>query len=307
MHTGALLVDSDIVLGVEVLSKKIIKIALTVLIILVIVFLALFKLDSAKRAEEHICEAAEQLLTSVYNKDFDKIKAIVKNTNGEDLSQQEIYNFLLNSDLYRLTFYDNNNFSFTSDAKVGFLDTSEGVVELSFSALDGDLIINTLQYVNTGVNEYFVTDDIKESDKEVKKYPFAKNLANGEEFSYENEDSEKEYLFTYRYGKDENDDFYIEVIEEAKEDLKIAVFNSLEDTLKDKDNECRYEWNEDCSAFSVYYSSEELRSTEDLELLTTAIFSSTAIQAVNETYDWKLSVSYYDYNTNELLNTKIIR
>ena len=97
------------------------------------------------------------------------------------------------------------------------------------------------------------------------------------------------------------------MIEEAKDDFKIAMLNSLEKTLEDKEGEYRYEWNEDCSVFSVYYDEGELSAADDARLNATAIFNATAIQALNGQSEWKLTINYYDYSNEELSKSITIR
>lgn len=118
------------------------------MVVFVIVF-AVYKFDSANRAEKSMLEVAEKLVDSICDKDFDKIKMHIKNTEGAELSDDEIYNFLLNTDFYRLTFYVDDECNPVYETKVNYLNSHKGYVIFCFSALDGDLVTNTLEYVNT--------------------------------------------------------------------------------------------------------------------------------------------------------------
>lgn len=268
------------------------------------------KIDSINQTKERIVDATKYLMDSISNENYDKIKQYVKNADGTELSNQEISNFLLNTGLYRAMLINDEEPSFTYSANVNFFNTNKGKISFSYKALDSDLIANELEYHNTGVNEYFITNDIEESDKDIKRYSFAKDLANGEEINYNKDDSgiEVDEFLAYQYIQDEKGDFYLEIIEESKEDIRISMFNMLDENLEDKKNEYKYEWNEDCSIVSVYYNSvKEPSSIKKTYISTASMLCSTTIQALNENPNWNLSINYYDYDTKELLNTEIIR
>ncbi len=288
------------------MNKKIIKILSVVFIFIVAIFV-IYNFDSVNRRKESMLDVAERLIDSISYEEYDKIGAYVKKIDGTELSQQELSNFLLNTGLYRVMFYNNEEPTFTYSTSVNFLNHDKGTLTLSFIALDGDLITNEIKYVNTGVDEYFVTDDIEESGKEVKRFPFDSDLKNGEEMGFKNDVSEDEAFFTYLFTQDEIGDFYLAVFEESKDDLRIAMFNMLESSLKDKENEYRYTWNNDCSLVSVYYSADELSFIKKLHIGSSSVLCAVTIQALNENSNWHLTIKYYDYNTEELLSTEIIR
>lgn len=291
------------------MNKKLIKIISLVFICIILIFV-IYKINSINQTKERIVDATKYLMDSISNENYDKIKQYVKKDDGTELSDQEISNFLLNTGLYRAMFINDEEPSFTYSTNVNFFNTNKGTISFSYKALDSDLIANELEYHNTGVNEYFITNNIEESDKEIKRYPFAKDLANGEEINHNKDDSEIEVdeFLAYQYIQDEKGNFYLEIIEESKEDIIISMFNMLDENLEDKKNEYRYEWNEDCSIVSVYYNSvKEPSFIKNLYISTTSMLCSTTIQALNENPNWHLTINYYDYDTKELLNTEIIR
>ena len=291
------------------MNKKLIKILSIVFICIAVIFV-IYKIDSVNQTKERIVDATKYLMDSISDEDYDKIRSYVKKTDSTELSNQEISNFLLNTGLYRATFINDEEPSFTYSTNVNFFNTNKGTISFSYKALNGDLITNEIEYLNTGVDEYFITNDIEESDKEIKRYQFAKDLANGEEISHNNDNvtSEVDEFLEYQFIKDETGDFYLEIIEESKEDIRISMFNMLEENLEDKENEYKYEWNENCSIVSVYYNSvDEPSFIKNLHISTATILCATTIQALNEKPDWHLTINYYDYNTEELLKTEIIR
>lgn len=290
------------------MNKKLIKL-LSIVFICIVVILVIYKIDSVSQTKERIVNTAKHLMESISNDDYDKIRTYIKKYDGSELSDQEISNFLLNTGLYRLIFINDEKPSFVYSTNVNFFNTNKGTILFNYKALDGDLITNEIDYLNTGINEYFITNDTEESGKIINRYPFDKDLANGEEITHSKDDkSEIDETLAYQFIKDENGIFYIQIVEEAKEDIRISMFNMLDKNLKNKENEYRYEWNEDCSIVSVYYNSaKELSYIKNLHIITTSLLCSTTIQALNKNPDWHLNINYYDYNTEELLKTEIIR
>ena len=115
-------------------------------------------------------------------------------------------------------------------------------------------------------------------------------------------------MLIYKVIQDENGNFYVEIIEEAKEDVKIKSLKMLEDVLDKNTNEYKYEINEDCSVISIYYNGEEdLSYNNNYYVYLTSLLCSTTIQALNENTDWHLVFNYYDYNIDKLLKSEIIR
>ncbi len=289
------------------MNRKLI-IILSIVAIFVVAFFAIFTVDSINRTEDKMVILLQRLMNSISDEEYDKTKKYVKKADGTDLSEKELSNFLLNTGLYRAVFINDEKPMFTCSTNVSIFNTNKGTITFGYTALDGDVISNVLEYVNIGVDYYFVTTDVSECDKEVKRYPFYTDLKNGENFTYTSDDSESDSFYAYRFIKDEDEKFYLEIVEEAKEDLRITLFNSLEDTLKDKENEYRYEWNDDCSLVSVYYNSaQELSYMKNQSIIVSSIMCSVSIQALNDNPDWRLTINYYDYNTEELLKTKTVR
>lgn len=279
---------------------------LIILFIFIIAGFFVYKFDTINRNKENILESANYLMDSICDNDFDKIKQHIKKNDGTELSNKEIYNFLLNSGLYRLMFIDNNKSTLEYSAEVDFFDTNKGVLKFEFQALNGDLIFNEIYFINNGVNEYFITDNIKESNKEVNKYSFAKDLANGEKFGFDDELFNTNKFLAFKFTQDEKDELQIEIIEEAKEDVKIYTLNLLDEILEDKDGSYRYDWNEEITLVSIYSNSKD-NTINNLHTWSTILLSSITLHALDEKTDWHLTINYYDYNTEELIKTEIIR
>lgn len=289
------------------MNKKRIKILSFIFICFAVIFV-IYKIDSVNQTKQRIVDATKYLMDSISDEDYEKIRSNVKKLDGTELSDQELANFLVNTSLYRAMFINSEEPSFTYSINVNFFNTNKGTVSFSYEALDGDFITNELEYYNTGVHEYFITNDIEESDKEIKRYSLAKDLANGKEIGYKEEADKTNIFFKYKMIRDENGDFYLEIIEESKEDIKIAMFHMLEENFKDQDNEYKYEWNEDCSIVSVYYNSvDEPSFMKNQYISATAMLCSTTVQALNENPNWHLTINYYDYDSKELLRSDIIR
>lgn len=108
---------------------------------------------------------------------------------------------------------------------------------------------------------------------------------------------------------DENGEFYIELYEEAHNDIKIMASNIISYYLKNKEGEELYEQNEDCTIVSVYIKDlYEYNSTiKNEELLLTSMYASIYYNALNNNPDWHLTINFYDYDTKELLKSDVIR
>ena len=236
------------------MRKKSIKIISVIFICIAIIFV-IYKIDTINETKERMVKVAKYLMNSISAEDYEEIRLNVKKTDGTELSNQELANFLLNTGLYRAMFIDTDEPSFTYSTNVNFFNTNKGTISFSYKALNGDSITNELEYYDAGTQEYFITNDIKESDKEIKKYPFAKDLANGKDIDYKEDIDEDIIFFKYKMIQDANKDFYLEIFEESKEDIKISMFNMLDKNFKYIENKYKYEWNDDCSIVSVYFNS----------------------------------------------------
>lgn len=289
------------------MRKKSIKMISVIFICIAIIFV-IYKIDTINETKERMVKVAKYLMNSISAEDYEEIRLNVKKTDGTELSNQELANFLLNTGLYRAMFINTDEPSFTYSTNVNFFNTNKGAISFSYKALDGDLITNELEYYDAGINEYFITNDIKESDKEIKRYPLAKDLANGKDIDYKEDIDEDIIFFKYKMIQDANKDFYLEIFEESKEDIKISMFNMLDENFKNIENKYKYKWNDDCSIVSVYFNSiNEPAFVKNLFISTTSMLCSTTIQALNGNPDWHLTINYYDYNTKKLLKTEKIR
>ena len=148
--------------------KKRVKIILSIMIVLILILLAVYRIDIKNRTEEKIVNMTTELMESISNQNYDEIKTYLRHTDGTELSDEEISNFLLNTGLYRAILVEDGTFLY--DANTNFWNTNKGQILFSFTALNGENISNELTYTNDGVQEYLSTDKIQESTKEMEKY-----------------------------------------------------------------------------------------------------------------------------------------
>lgn len=256
-------------------------------------------------------DRTKYLMDAISNEDYGKIKSCVKKTDGTELSDQEISNFLLNTELYRAIMINDEEPSFTYSTNVKFLNTNKGTVLFSYDALDGDKITNQLKYIRSGEYEYFITDKIQESKINKKKYPIAIDLANGENIIVtESEENISQKITILSYVKDENENVYVEVIEDAVDDIKARALDTIKDRnefLKDNYKDCYIEWNQDKSMISIYYDKSMEDNTFDNFMKLEILSFSYLNQVLEGNKDWHLTVKYFDYQTKELLKTDTIR
>lgn len=294
------------------MKNKLIKILSIVLVLVVILFIV-YKVDSMNQTKENIVDVAKNLIDSISAEDYDGIRRTIRNVDGTELSDQQISNFLMNTGLYRTTLIEEEEPIFTYSANVNFINTDEGSIVFSFKALNGELITNKIEYVNTGVNEYLITNKIKESNKEKERFPIALDLANGKVIGYNDnssKDKENAKINIYSFVQDEDGNVFVEVIKEAKKDVKVAMVNMMYeelDSLKNINEEYDIKWDKECKEFSVYYD----KSVDSKLIATTMeyrmILCATVVQALEGNRDWHLTINYYDYNSEELLKIETIR
>ena len=163
--------------------KKRLQIILSIIIVIILILFVIYKVNCANKTEEKIISMMQELLESVTAEDYDKIKTYLRHTDGTELSDEEISNFVLNTGLYRAILVKDRAFSY--DANTSFWNTSKGQILFSFTALDGENIRNELTYTKDGVYEYLTTDKTQEAIKEMEKYPIALDLANGNNIEYD--------------------------------------------------------------------------------------------------------------------------
>ena len=136
--------------------KKSSKIILGIIVVLIVIFV-IYKVDSMRRVEERITEMAQNLLTGITNEDYEKIRSNLRSVEGNELTDREITNFLLNTELYRATLLDNGGVIY--DVNVNFFNINEGNIVFGFTALNGENITRELKYVKNGTYSYFVTEE----------------------------------------------------------------------------------------------------------------------------------------------------
>jgi hypothetical protein len=249
-------------------------------------------------------------MDAVSSEDYDKIKQYVKNTDGTELTEQQISNFLVNTGLYRATIKSENRV-FTYSATANFFNTRKGSILFTFTALNEELITNEMSYAREGVNEYLITDKTKDINVEKERYPIALDLANGDNITYDSlKNNYTEKIMMGSFVQDENGKVFIEIIKEAKEDIKVSLLKDIYDiktSLKNIDENYNIEWSDDFKEFSIYYD-ESVEKKVIAPVTRIEIFASSLLmQVLYENEDWNLTINYYDYNTKQLLKTEKIR
>ena len=289
--------------------KKRVKKILSIIIVLVLILYMVYKIDTVNRTKAKIIDITTTLMDSISSQDYEKIKIYLKHADGTELTDEEISNFLLNTGLYRATLVEDETFLY--DTNISFWNIHKGKILFSFTALNGENISNTLEYVRDGIDEYFIADKIQEPAKETDKYPIALDLADGSNIEYGDEslaDEDTEKIKIYSFVQDENGGVSVEFIKEAKEDLEkhleIQMYEEI-DNLKKLNENYTMEWDNEYKEVSIYYedSVKDKMRIKEWRLFLYSLLK----QGINGNSDWKLTIQYYDYNTRELLSTKVIR
>ena len=297
------------------MKKKLIRIAV-ILIILLLAITIIAKIDTMKQTKENAIEQGERLIDAIRSNNYDDIRKHVKNMDGQDLSNEQIDNFLLNTNLFRILSIsgDEEIKVFNTSSKASFLNHNEGSVLFSFQAVDGDVFTNEIKYIRNGAHEYLVTDRIETSNKQKVKYYMASDLANGKYINFEEneEDASELERILGGYGIDEKGNRYFEILEDSIDDIKINTLNALADarnSLKKVNNNYNIEWNDDYKVFSIYYeeSIETNKPMTYLEAYSMCYYTSELMQCLSGNENWRLTIDFYDYNTKELIKTETIR
>lgn len=293
-------------------KKKFLKVLRLVLIFILIFFIinTIATIDSIKQTKENAKKTTELLMNSITEGDYEKIKLYISKIDGTELSDEQISNFLLNTGLYRAIIGNHGIVSF--DANTSFLNSDKVNVIFSYKTLSGEIITNDLEYSHSNG---LMTDNIQESNKIKERLPIATDLANGENIKYDDlkSNSEEDLLtIIVSYVKDNDGKVCIDVIEEAKQDLKIKVLNNLYseiDLLKKNNENYNIVWNNEYTEFSVYYNEEKHNSIRFGWMRHQATIMSIAatLQCLDGNEDWRLTINYYDYDNNKLLKTETIR
>ena len=113
-------------------KKNLLKsIVIGILVFIGVIFIV-YKIDSINRIEEKILDHTEWLMESISIQRYDEIKEYLKNIDDTELSNQDIYNFLLNTGLYRIIYINEENPEFQAEVSVNFWNTNKGKLYLSF-------------------------------------------------------------------------------------------------------------------------------------------------------------------------------
>lgn len=263
--------------------KKRMKIILSIMIVLILILLVVYRIDIKNKTEEKIVNRTTELMESISNQDYDKIKTYLRHTDGTELSDEEISNFVLNTGLYRAILVKDRAFSY--DANTSFWNTNKGQILFRFTALNGENISNQLEFVKDETDEYLITDKTYEATKEIEKYPIALDLADGTNMKYDesSEDGETEKIKIYSFEQ-EDGEISVEVIKEAKEDLEIYMENLMSkkiDTLKNINENYTMEWDEEYKNISIYYEETAKEKLGIIEVQLTAQLASLLKQTLD--------------------------
>lgn len=256
---------------------------------------------------------AEDLMEhiNVSGDEYDDIRALLRTKDGAELTDQEITNYLLNTQLYRaaLNWSDEFYYSFYNDE----------YITVSFQTSSGEWISNDLKYKyydNGGLYQTggfcFTAYDIDDVERETQIYPFQRDFANGDKIRHDTDDAsvDSDRLMVYSYVELSDEQLGMKVFEDAKEDTKNAFLyrmNLVRGLLKNMNEGYDIQWDRECKSFSVYYE-ESIESKGIYTDMTLAMLScSIAVQALNENPDWHLSINFYRYDTGEFIKTETIR
>lgn len=300
------------------MKKKLIKV-LGITIVCILILFVIINVDYMKQTKENAIKQGKGLINAIRSKNYDDIRKQVKNIDGQDLSNEQIDNFLLNTNLFRMLSIssDEEIKVFNTSSKASFLNHNEGSVSFSFQAVDGDIFTNEIKYIRNGAHEYLVTDKIEASNKQKVRYYMASDLANGEHLnSKENKEDEENVGELDRivggYGIEEKGNLYFEILEDSIDDIKINTLKGLadaRDSLKKVNNNYNIEWNDNYKVFSIYYE-ESIESNKPMIYLETygmCYSTSLLMQCLSGNEDWRLTINFYDYNTKELIKIETIR
>lgn len=284
--------------------KKNIIIAILVLVIIV---LLIFKGFMIKETKEDMLAIAKDSFSDI-DTDYKRIRENIKKEDGSNLSNTEIENLLLNTGLYRTLFTDNETFTYITN--VNFFNTKSGSITFNFKAINGDTLSNTFKYIRNGETEYLIADNFEESNKEKERYYFDVDLANGDTINYNEIETKERIDYEIIHFGYEDERTYIEILKEAKDDIKASNKKSLTKeikSLKRINENYDIKWNDDYTIFSVYYDESIEEKVIAQTLKVRILYSSITSQALNNNPDWHLTINYYDYQTNELLKTETFR
>lgn len=291
--------------------KKYKKVGIIIVICILCIF-TIYKIDSSNRRKKQIVEFTNSLLDNMVAENYEMVKDNLRKQNGEALSDEELENFLLNTGLYRALLIDGNDIPYIYSAKVNFFNLNEGIISFSFKALNGDLISNTLKYKQEGADAFLIVNDVEKNNKVIKKYPIKIDLANGKNIESDNEISDETSLNidAWSFVKDENNNIVLEVVEEAKEDIKIVMNNMMGEELesfKSANENYNMMFDKEGKEISLYYTTENKNELRIFTFELRAMLYAMVIQGMNENPDWHVTINYYDYKTKDLLESKIIR
>ena len=301
----------------KIKSKKKLKIVLIIILVFFVALFVVFKIDSKKRTEKKINDNFTTFLEVLSQQNYEKLQNYLADSDGNELSHEQIKNYIINSGIYRKYLTDIREIPTSVD--VGYLNTNKGTVRFSFIALDGEKITNTLEYVHKGADEYFAVPDkyIKSVDKEYKKIPLTLEGADfGEmklDFSENNEDKEDTEIEIYNVKNDSDGKPYLYFYKESEKDLRKYFENHLEKEKKkyDESNSSKFtiDYNENFTQLDLYWKDKDNMNI-NFFTLSGLIFDmkyEIYIQLIDGNDDWHLTYNIYNADNKELIGRKKIR
>ena len=302
-------------------SKKKPIIVISVVLVLIAALFVVFVIDSRKRLDERINDKFNTFIKYMSNSDYEGMKMSLADPQGNELTDDQLKNFLVNTGLYRAYMSDSETMpTKTKIGLVGFSKTEKGNISFSFTALDGEIIENDLEYVHKGAHGYFIAKDnfTKPVEKEYAKFPVAP-ISDETEFVESEEDDDDDNFFSNLniciFNKEEDGKIYIEVYKEAQNDVKKYLDSKYHKSIeknndeKDSDLDYRLKLKDDYTELDVYWMD---KSDMNLNLLQMSNFwsyisYSSWLQALNGIEDWHLTINNYDYKTNEFIGKLKVR
>lgn len=290
------------------MKKKVIVIFI-IIVILVITNFIVSRNEELNTLKENMTDVVNDLMNDISQFNYDGMKKSLKKSDGSELSNQEILNFLYNTNLYRATLLHDQKKIFNINPNVNYFNTSSGTAILSFTALDGDEISNQFKYIDNDGQGYIIADELQETNKEIVSYTMFTDLANGDYI--EIDESNKNDIIPYEVPfinihKTQDNMATYEIFNEVTTDLYLNALDILyetKDDLKNINENYDIQWNDDFTEFSLYYD-----KNSSFMMLRTICFSSVEyLQVFRGFSDWHLKIHYYDYETKELIGTETIR
>lgn len=293
------------------------KIKLKTILIIIAICLCLlyiiYKVDTYNEAKNRVEEIGQQVINLSSSNDYEGLRKILKKTNGKELTDDEITNFLINTKLYRTKFVDEDNREYSFNISLNLFNVRKGNILIFFKPLNGQVISNNLKYERTGAVEYLIAEKIEEPDLERKSSYIKLDLEDGTLIEV-NDEHKSNSVHVFEMKRVSDDKAELSILKDEKEEYKIYLKNEMNkaaNKLYKNAQECSF--NEDYTAIKVYMRQDDYKEIEQnpakfynaykLQIW----YQSMILQSLEGNEDWHFKLELYDYDTNELVKTEIIR